>query len=332
VSVLPDFFSDRIILLPSFEEFVGQVRGKAESGGGNLRGFAQKEIRGGNATNLALALSSLAVRTNLYVIGDRLSRAMTAIAPSNCKIKTIEGRPGYTTAFEFPQGGRRVNVMVSDVGDLEDFSGKELSKMDRRSITLSDCVALVNWSANKKGNELARTVFNLPYRKRRLNFLDTADLTGAESRIGGLVERILRKGAVDVLSLNENEARILARRVSANSLPKSYNSAVVKNVSESLQETLSVTIDLHTPVGSATSTGQETVWVDSFQAHAGIVTGAGDVWDAGDIVGHLIGLRPVQRLQFANACAYMYLKSGNAEPPTLTQITNLLKKRGISLD
>jgi ribokinase len=127
VSVLPDFYFDRMISVPSFKQLFRQVELKATSGGGNLRGFSQVELRGGNATNLAYALASLSVRTRLYCVGDEHTQTALANPPRNCRVKVIPGKPGYTTALEFSLEGKPVNVMISDVGDVGDFNGRRLT-------------------------------------------------------------------------------------------------------------------------------------------------------------------------------------------------------------
>jgi len=331
VSVLPDFFTDRILLVPSIRQLSRQVLQKADAGGGNIRELSQTEIRGGNATNLAFALSSLSVKTRLYCVGNNLTRAVIATHPMNCEIRVIEGKPGYTIAFEFRHKGRIVNVMLSDVGDVAHFDGEQLSGGDLNDFGQSDCIALVNWSCNVKGNELAEKVFNLKGRTGRLNFLDPADFSGAEARIRPLVKNIMEKGCIDVLSLNENEARTLARRLSIGILPASYRVKDLRRISAALHETLSVTIDIHTPIGCTSSVGHETYWVDSFGRVGGVVTGAGDVWDAGDIIGHLLSLEGESRLRLANACAYLYVAGKNAEPPNLSSLIRFLHKKRIVL-
>jgi ribokinase len=323
VSVLPDFYFDRIVRVPSLRALIRQVELKAASGGGNLRGFFQTEVKGGNATNLAYALSSLSARTNLYCVGNSLTRALLSTPPAGCKVKVIEGRPGYTMALEFPFKRKPVNVMISYVGDSSNFDGRELTRHDAMTLRKSDCVALVNWSSNAKGNELALKVFGLSGREGRLNFIDPADVTGAESRLRVLARKILDQGLVDVISLNENEARIIARTLSIKGLRRSYDRRAVIRVANMLHDSLHVGVDVHTPIGSASSTDQGEAWVDSFGKVSGFVTGAGDVWDAGDIIGYLLGFKPEDRLRFANSCAHLYLTSKNARLPTLREAVRL---------
>jgi len=319
VCVLPDLFLDRIISVPSLSGLFEKAKAKAASGGGSLRGYMQKELRGGNATNLAYGLASLSVNTSLYCIGDAFARAATANAPRNLQVRVIPGQPGLTTALEFPFKARRVNVMISDVGGVADFDGRKLKHNDLQTLKESDCVAFANWSANKSGNFLARKVFAINGRKDRLNFLDPSDLAGAEGRIKPLKE-IIDEGLIDVISVNENETRLLAKSFSTNMLPRGYTPRDVLRTSTNLQNALLVTLDVHTPIGSASTTSEGQAWSPAFRPVAGFVTGAGDVWDAGDILGHLLHVKLEDRLRLANASAYQYLSSGGMRLPTLAEL------------
>jgi ribokinase len=295
-----------------------------------LRGYKQKEIKGGNATNLAFALSSLSVKTDLFIVGDDVARGFTMSRPEGCNIHVIDGTSGYTIAIEFPYKGRNVNVMVSDVGDVAEFSGDRLSSVDTKTISDSSCIALLNWSSNKRGNDLAELVFSLPKRKGRLNFLDPADLAGTEDRIDALIKRIIRRDLLDVFSMNENEARILSARLSSK-LPSNYSVDNIKKTARSLNDVLNIIVDIHTPQGCASAIEGEVFWAESFGKIEGTVTGAGDVWDSGDIVGHLLKLEHQKRLQLANTCAYLYLSNKNTRPPSLNAVEKFLEKRKISL-
>lgn len=325
VSVLPDFFFDRIVSVPSLNMLYHQAKLKAASGGGNLRGFAQTDVRGGNAANLAFALASLSVKTTLYCVGDEHTETALSNHPRNCRVKVIPGKPGHTTALEFNFRSKPVNVMISDVGDIEGFDGQRLDLNDITGLKRSDCIALVNWSANKKGNALAARVFGLNGRKRRLNFLDPADLSGAENRVRVLVKEIIARGLLDVLSLNENETRIMARVLSTRRLPRSYTQADLVRSARMLQEAIGITLDVHTPIGGISATEAGESWVKTFGKIKGYVTGAGDVWDAGDILGHLLHYAPHERLRFANACAYLYVRDESKRLSTIREAMKFLR-------
>jgi sugar/nucleoside kinase (ribokinase family) len=326
VSVLPDFFLDRIVSVPSLSQLFTQTKAKAAAGGGNLRGYSQKEVRGGNAANLAYGLASLSVRTNLFCVGDTLAHAAMANHPANLKVRFIPGQPGLTTALEFPFKKRKVNVMISGVGGVAKFDGRQLHHSDLAALEKSDCVALVNWSANENGNALAERVFSVHARKKRLNFLDPADLAGVEGRLKPL-KRIIDQGLIDVVSVNENETRILGAFLSANRLPHHYTARDVLRAAVQLQKILRATVDVHTPIGSASASDEEQAWAPIPRLIGGAVTGAGDVWDAGDIVGHLLRFKAHDRLRLANACAYRYISSGGVRLPTLAESERFLGKR-----
>jgi ribokinase len=57
-----------------------------------------------------------------------------------------------------------------------------------------------------------------------------------------------------------------------------------------------------------------------------ILTGAGDVWDAADIIGYIAGLDPRERLLFANAAASLYVREPTGEPPAMGKVYELIER------
>ena len=57
-------------------------------------------------------------------------------------------------------------------------------------------------------------------------------------------------------------------------------------------------------------------------------TKTGDCWNAANIIGHLAGLDPRERLTFANAYASSYVRNIYAEPPTLKETFDFLDSAG----
>ena len=113
----------------------------------------------------------------------------------------------------------------------------------------------------------------------------------------------------------------------ARKLRRPYDSHDIIKGSRLLHDFLQTTVDVHTPVGSATSTDEGETWSSSFRTVDGLVTGAGDVWDAGDIIGHLLNLEDEDRLRFANACAYLYVRNRKTSYPTLREVASFLGGR-----
>lgn len=324
ISVLPDYFVDRFVKVESIEELFRAIEKKAfEGGGGSLRGVRQIESKGGNAVNLAYALGKLGAHVKLFTIADlRAAATLGAIfhGMDRVEVKVIDGRVGLTLALEFPFRDRRVNVMVSDTGDLENFDGAHVPSEDWEKISDSTLTAVVNWSANKRGTELCERAFSLSKRKGHSTFFDPADVSARSSDIPILKERIFDRGLVDYVSVNDNELRILSKVTGDYSLPYDYILDEALKALKILAEETGATVDLHTRKISASCSGRETVVSTCRSVEQKMVTGAGDVWDAGDILGHVLGWDAQSRLRFANAAAGVYVSRENAEPPSTEEV------------
>ncbi len=313
--VMHDFFIDRIVRLGiSPEVLLSIMKGKIEAGGGSVRGIEQVEMKGGNGVNLAYAMAMLGARCKLVTIADDYGKGIlehTFKGLSSVDLIILEGKQGYTLALEF-DSGRVVNVMLSDVGDNAYFGADRLEGLEHM-LDGASCVAVVNWASNLKGIELTERAFST---KSALHFLDPADLGDrGKEFINAILEGRFRP---DVLSINENEARIIANALMLEPLPYNYSIDDVARVCREVASTLAIQVDLHTPIFSATSDGKYHEGVRAFKVNPMIATGAGDVWDAADIVGYLYGMDDHTRLLFANASAAYYVE--NARAPALDDV------------
>ena len=64
----------------------------------------------------------------------------------------------------------------------------------------------------------------------------------------------------------------------------------------------------------------------AIKVEAKTLTGAGDSWDAADMLGYLAGLDPRERLLFANCCSSLYVRDPQAEPPTMPKAFELIER------
>ncbi len=324
VVVMHDFFIDRIVRVDYADpdNLFNAVKGKILAGGGSIRGLEQYEIKGGNAVNLAYALSMLNVRCRLITVADDYGSNIlsnTFSSMRNVDLTVVKGKQGYTTSLEFNLNGKIVNVMLSDVGDNACFGSDKLKGLEYLFKDTS-CIAVVNWASNARGSELASYAFSLE--SRALHFIDPADISGREEEFATM----LRSCDADILSINENECRLLCKALGLydHMLPYSYSIEDVVNACKGIASKLSISVDVHTPICSATSYGgKECYYAKSLKVDSKVATGAGDVWDAGDIVGYLCRLEQYDRLMFANACAALYVK--NATVPRLEDVCRLLE-------
>lgn len=328
IVVMPDFFVDRIIRLESREKLFGALEEKARNGGGSVRGVPTLDIKGGNAVNVAYALAKMGVRTTLFTVADEMGAAMLRQAfakhGDSVSLRIAAGRHGYTTAFEFPHDGGRVNVMVSDVGDNERFGPDRLAgKDDLEVLRKADAVIVVNWASNSKGTELAEHAFKSS--PSAMHFIDPADISARKEEFRDALFKL--GGLTDCLSINENECDLLADALGLDRLlGPSYGPDEVRAAAKKIAESAGVTTDLHTRIGSAWSNGKEAEFVHAIKVDPKILTGAGDVWDAADIVGYIAGLDPRERLLFANAAASLFIREPDGEPPAMGKIYELIER------
>lgn len=312
IVVMHDFFIDRIVRVGSeIDLLFNTIREKILAGGGSIRGLEQYEIKGGNAVNLAYALCMLDARCRLVTIADDYGSSLltnTFSGMNNIEVITIKGKQGYTVSLEF---NGKANVMLSDVGDNAYFGYDRIKGLEHLFTNVA-CIAIVNWASNIKGNELASYVFNRD--SNALHFIDPADIG---SRGKELVD-MLGSCRVDVLSINENECRVLCNTLGLDMLPYNYSLDDVIRSCKSIASELDLSIDVHTPKYSVTSCKGEVSYAECFKVDARVLTGAGDAWDAGDIIGYICNFDSYSRLVFANACAALYVK--NCSMPRLKDV------------
>jgi len=328
IVVMPDFFIDRIIRLESKEKLFDELEEKAKRGGGSIRGISTKEVKGGNAVNVAYCLARLGIKVALFTLADEIGTAMIRKAFSQfgagAMLKIAYGKSGLTTAFEFPHEGARVNVMVSDIGDNVAFGPEKLSsEADMAILKNADGVVITNWASNQKGTDLAK--FSFKNSPSAFHFIDPADF---ETRKSDFVKSLSNLADfTDCLSINENECNSLAEALGLGRLlGANIGPAEIKSAARIIAEKVGISTDLHSKIGAAWSNGSESAFAHSIKVDAVSLTGAGDSWDAADIIGYLAGLDPQERLLFANCCASLYVRDSQGEPPTIKKLFELVER------
>jgi ribokinase len=329
IVVMPDFFVDRIIRLESKERLFDALDEKAKRGGGSIRGIPMTDVKGGNAVNVAYCLARLGVKVTLFTVADEAGATMIRQTFSQfgdrATLRISGGKSGLTTAFEFPHGETRVNVMVSDLGDNADFGPEKLSsEADAAILKNADGVMITNWASNQKGTELAEFAFtNSP---SAFHFIDPADVETRKQDFCNSLAGLAKM--TDCLSINENECNSLADALGLGGrlLGHGYGADEVKGAARRIAEKVGISTDLHTKAGSAWSNGKESAFIHAIKVEEKTLTGAGDAWDAADIIGYLAGLDPHERLLFANCCASLYVRSPQGEPPAMNKVFELIER------
>lgn len=330
VVLLPDFFVDHFVYLENINDAIKKIRNIYDQKGGNIPDISQNIKQGGNAANTALALARLGINSHLICKTDKfgfyLLHYFLGRYGVNLSGVTMNGKLAITTAFEF--GDKHINVMLGDTGSVVNFSFKNLQEQDLEQIASADLVAVLNWSLNKKGTDLAKDVFHFAKKQHVKTFFDTGDPGHRKTDIPDLIKRVIANKDLDIFSLNENELL----QYSAQSMDESDNKIdTLQSSFQYLAEKIYARVDLHTAKFSVT-TNKEIFSVPTFKVDKIFKnTGAGDTWNAGNIFAELLGLEADERLVFANCVAGYYVSSKNIIPPTLKQTINWGRKHKLNL-
>jgi ribokinase len=335
VVVIPDFFFDRLVNLDwDVAEFSSLVAEVANRKGGSMDGIPQTDLRGGNAVNVASALASLGVEVTPIVCTSEfgLQQIKNSFKNNNidtAHVKTI-GKASITTALEFKNQNQKTNVMIRDLGALADFGPANLDESDYALMDAADYVCLFNWAGTLKfGIALATVVFDrVKQHGGGKTYCDTADPTPNANSIHDLMNKVLKTDKVDILSLNENEAVTYACLLDEGLEEKKGRLEFAELAMEAarvLAKHLPARIDLHTTVFSASLRGNHEVVVPTFKVNVLRATGAGDAWNAGNILGDHNGLSDECRLMLANAVSACYLLDPEGLHPTKTKLSSFLK-------
>jgi ribokinase len=332
IVILPDFYMDRILRFESQDQLFSALSEKTKYGGGSLREIATVDIRGGNAANVAYSLARLGARITLITIADEIGSIVLERTFSKFKgtvnLRILSGNPGRTTALEFvgKETSHKVNLMVSDVGDIANFGPERITaRQDIEALEKANAVMIVNWAANFKGTDLMEYVFKKS--PNALHFVDPADIETRKEEFRAALEKI--GNTIHILSINENECNSLGRTLGFDSLlpPGTYDKEDLKNSAKKLASNFGIKIvEIHTHKGTTWSNGSEAIFVDAVKVKPKTLTGAGDSWDAANILAHIAGLNSKEALIFSNAYASLYVKSDDREPATMAELLNYLRK------
>jgi ribokinase len=337
ITVLPDFFIDRIIRISDIQTLTDAMDKKIKVGGGSIRGLDSVDIKGGNAVNVAYCLARLGAKVDLFTVADKvgcsvLNAVFKKFGPQiNLHIKN--GKHGLTTIFEFTTTSFSVsNVMLSDVGENSNFGPESIESTDDDLMSVlgsSSGVVLTNWASNLRGTDLLRYVFENS--KNSLHFLDPADIS--DRRMEFVKDLKNNSKLIDFLSINENEyLQIICALSKTRDMPHyncdNLNPATPLNLGKSvlfLSNFFNVNMCVHTSMGSVWSNGKNAVFVKSITpSKINIVSGAGDSWDSAFLFGHLLNFTNEEKLCFANLFAFLYLENSYNDPPSLQDIVNYI--------
>lgn len=314
--VMPDFFLDRIINLKcDTQDFSKKIFKVASHKGGSIDGIPQLDIKGGNAINTSSALATLDCQVTPIICtssyGLQLLKYHFKNTPMDFSHIKLQETASITTALELKTPTGKVNVMLRDVGSLADFGPENLDETDFSTLKNANYVCLFNWAGTKKyGTKLAKRVFEKAKQNGTKTYLDTADPLPNKKEIPKLIDEVLKTDLVDILSINENEAITYAYYLNKSIMAKRGKtdfSVLALEAARILIKEFSARIDLHTTAFAASLQKGKEVVIPTFKIEPVRATGAGDSWNAGNVIGDGNGLSDEARLALANAISACYL-------------------------
>ena len=133
------------------------------------------------------------------------------------------------------------------------------------------------------------------------------------------------------MSLNENEAVTYASLIGGfdTSLNRTHFDELALESARFLAKRLDARIDFHATRFSGTFTKKRETIVPAFKVKALRATGAGDAWNAGNILADENGLPDECRLALANAVSACYLSDPTGEHPTKRKLISFLKSHQV---
>jgi sugar/nucleoside kinase (ribokinase family) len=294
------------------------------------------ELRGGNAANTAAALAALGAKVVPIIKTGPLGLHLLKfyLEPLDVDLSHVkaDGEVALTTAFELTHRGEKVNVMMGVLGSLSNFGPKDLTEKDFQMLEEADYACVFNWASLRRwGTELAENVFSYVKEKGKAKtYYDTGDPSPRKDKIPRLVKKVLLGKTVDIFGVNENEAFMYASQLNpkVKGLRKKLeHHDLAKECARTLAKHISARVDLHTSAFAGSFTQTNEVIVPAFNVSTLRSTGAGDAWNAGNILGDALGLPDSCRLTLANAVAAYYVSSPTAEHPTLSKLVEFCSEQ-----
>lgn len=312
VVCLPDLFLDHTNQLPPIDEAEDTLRRIHGQGGGKVLDVPQQVVPGGNAANAAHALARLGSRPRLVGRTSPRGKAFFAstIARDGVEMELVrdDGELAATTVLAYgPEG---TNVMLNDSGSVETYGPGDLTAEDEAAIREADAVLVGNWSSmTEHGTELVEHVAGIADEAGTLSYLDAADPSRREDH-QRLVDAIAAS-SLDVWAMNDAEAELFSGEPD------------MQAAAQQLADRTGTRVDVHAADRAVSAREGALAEAATFDVDPAHLTGAGDAFNAGNLVGDLCGLEPEARLRLAHAVAAATISHPDARPPDPERLREL---------
>jgi sugar/nucleoside kinase (ribokinase family) len=322
VAVMHDFSFDRLVHLEDFTRFSQSAQTILSQTGGVFRENYQTIQQGGCAANTATALARLGIDTYFIARTDQLGLNLLEFYLKQVGVNISHVKLGGTLALStaLEVGPEKINIIIDDEKSFGPFGFDDLDNDDLELIGSCHMVGVFDWSANPYGTDLAGRLLDHLDGQQIPVYLDTSDPTPRATEIPDLFDRVFCHPALTYLSLNENELGQYTGSSDTTPLVQLIRLAQI------LKRSTSASLCVHTATYAMHVDNYVNI-MPSYELDPLRTTGAGDSWNAGDIVGHLLGLEPAERLLLANAVAGYYVVSPQGLRPNLKQVIEFVESK-----
>jgi hypothetical protein len=313
----------------TIDEFADLIRKGADGKSANIELFPRFQKVGGNGPILANALSVVGCDVRyIGALGWPLAHPVfKELAERTRAISLAE--PGSTTAIEFADG----KIMFGTGTSLDDVTYERILETVgedrlRDLIRESNIVAFVDWTMVPRMTDILTNVRDriLPQLAKTAVpkfFFDLADPTKRPANelqtVLNLISTYQNFGSV-CLGLNKKEANQVAGLLQVTAANEASTDVLARGIRTGLG--LDVVL-VHTKEGAACADATGVQTLPSLRcSHSAVKTGAGDHFNAGYILGQLLGLEPQKCLPLAMVFPSLYLRLGSS--PSLSELRSLL--------
>lgn len=315
---LPDLFLDHFVEVPSWEEADERVRSAVDRGGGNLLDTPQSVHPGGNAANAAWALARLGAEVEMVGVTSEGLEALfeRTLGRDGVDLSLVDasGRPSLTTILSV--GEPPANAMMNEPGSLAGYRPERIDDAERESIARADAMLVANWASMREhGTDVVRAAVEEAEHAGTLAYVDAADPTerSPEDRLGLL--EALAEARPTAWAMNGHEAGAFA------------DAAELDEAGQVLADRTGASVDVHTHERAMSFHGSARSEAPAFEVEeVHRTTGAGDAFNAGNLLGHVLDLEPKDRLALAHAVAGCYVSRRRRRPPTAADVAAFAKE------
>lgn len=313
--------------MKDFSKKVAAASGKSA----NFEVVNTMEKLGGNGPIMAFALSTLGAPVEyLGMVGHPKPHPVFAEFAKRAKIHGI-AEPGQTSAFEFGDG----KLMFGQHSTVHEVSWEVIKKRFgdknfRKIWNNANFVAMVNWTMLPHMSALWKKMLS-EFKvgkddKRKVLFFDLADpAKRIDADLSAALKIIAEFQAHHdvILGLNESEALHVAKVLRLKKFPRSEKGYAA--LAGAIREKLGLhTVVVHpTEFACGADPDGEAFVKGPFTAKPKITTGAGDHFNAGFLIGRLLGLSLAHSLQLAVANSGFYVR--HATSPNREQLVRFLQ-------